>query len=178
MYIVVIGEDGSGKSTVARSLGNRLGIKVVESGEVLARKFSVLLSDTARLKEQTPKHFLEKLTNEKEIHRPSLRAFGNSLSKVAPGLLVEECLAEHSPCIVVGLRRTVEQKAWQRAMRKRGESSVWIRVVRNRKTNRTFELAGVLCDFVIHNDSSIQALKLQVSEIVKVLRTRRYMQAA
>jgi ABC-type oligopeptide transport system ATPase subunit len=178
MYIVVIGEDGSGKSTVARSLGNRLGIRVVESGEVLARKFALLLSDTAQLREQTPKHFLEKLTHEKETHRPALRKFGNSLSKVAPDLLIHECLGDNSPCIVVGLRRMSEHKAWQRAMRKRGECSVWIRVVRNRKTNKSFELAGTLCEFVIHNDGSMQSLKLQASEIVKVLRSRRYMQAA
>jgi len=178
MYIVVIGEDGSGKSTVARSLGNRLGMKVVESGERLAKSFATILSDTADLREQTPKYFMKKLTHQKEAYRPSLRSFGNGLSKIAPDLLVYECLRENGPCIVVGLRRVSEQKAWLRAMRKRGECSVWIRVIRNRKSNKTFELAGTLCEFVVHNDGSIQSLKLQASEIVKVLRSRRFMQAA
>jgi len=178
MYIVVIGEDGAGKSTVARALGNRLGVKVIESGKVLAQKFARLLSETSQRPEQTAEFFLQRFQEKKVVHRPSLASFGNSLSIMAPDRLVRECLGDNSQCIIVGLRRMSEREAWRRAMRKRGEPSVWIRVVGKVRPKSEFELSGTPCEFVIHNDGSMKALKNQVAEVATILRSRRFMQAA
>jgi dephospho-CoA kinase len=178
MYIVVIGEDGAGKSTVARALGSRLGVKVIESGQVLAEKFARMLSETSQRPEQSSDYFLKNFQEKKALHRPALKSFGDSLATMAPDRLVRECLGDNTQCIVVGLRRQSEREAWRRAMRKRGVPSVWIRVARASATNGDFELGDSPCEFVIHNDGSIKALKQQVAEVATVLRSRRFMQAA
>lgn len=99
MKILIIGEQGSGKTTLRRAFQKIAGFKGYGTSEFLIFSYALDLGISE-----------EEVLANKELHRPALIEYGNKLCNMEKGVLAKICLfaAGNDWVVVDGVRRVSE----------------------------------------------------------------------
>lgn len=127
-FIVVLGPQGAGKSTVARLLGEQLGLNVAETGEILIREFAEL-QHAVGWPDATVDQWIEYVSKRKGSYRAALIALADKFRRADPAYLMH--LAAERGQIIVGPRK-VDEVQWWIEIEKEMEDPVPFIFVKNR----------------------------------------------